>query len=216
MLPEEGGAGDLGGAIRKTRKQLKLSLKELSERSGLAVSQLSKLENGKQRISVDLALRIAGVLHVPVTSFLASPAARPLARRSVVRAGTGTRHETRGMIFEVLSSDFRDKSNLFWNVTVTGRSLEETGGWRSHAGEEFLQILSGSLLLHTQHYEPLLLETGDSILFDGEMEHGYVNSGEAPAVMFMSNSVRPALPPGLGPALLPDPPGSASNDEGNA
>lgn len=194
MVLDEGVAGDLGGAIRQTRKRLNLSLKELSERSGLTVSQLSKLENGKQRISVDLALKIAGVLHVPVTSFLSAPSVRPLARRSIVRAGTGTRHETRGMVFEVLSSDFRDKSNLFWNVTVTGRSLEETGGWRSHAGEEFLQILSGSLILYTQHYEPLLLETGDSILFDGEMEHGYVCHGDAPTLLFMSNSVRQSIP----------------------
>ncbi|WP_151719681.1 helix-turn-helix domain-containing protein [Gemmobacter serpentinus] len=194
---DEGGVGDLGGAIRQTRKRLNLSLKELSEKSGLTVSQLSKLENGKQRISVDLALRIAGVLHVPVTSFLAAPSARPMARRSIIRAGQGTRHETKGMVYEVLSSDFRDKSNLFWNVTVTGRSMEETGGWRSHAGEEFLRILTGSLILHTQHYEPLLLEPGDSIQFDAEMEHGYVCHSEAPVLMLMSNSMRPALPPGF-------------------
>ncbi|WP_442578937.1 helix-turn-helix domain-containing protein [Mesorhizobium sp. ASY16-5R] len=191
---EDGVGSDLGAAIRLTRKRLNLSLRALSERSGLTVSQLSKLENGKQRISVELALKIAGVLQVPVTSFLTAPSTRPLARRSIVRAGTGTRHETKGMVFEVLSSDFRDKSNLFWNVTVTGRSLEETGGWRSHSGEEFLQILSGSLVLHTRHYEPLLLETGDSILFDGEMEHGYVCHGEGPTVLFMSNSMRGPMP----------------------
>lgn len=194
---DDGVANDLGGAIRLTRKRLKLSLKELSEKSGLTISQLSKLENGKQRISVELALKIAGVLQVPVTSFLAAPSTRPLARRSIVRAGKGTRHETPGMVFEVLSSDFRDKSNLFWNVTVTGHSLEETGGWRSHAGEEFLQILSGSLILHTQHYEPLLLEVGDSILFDGEMEHGYVCHGEGPTVLFMSNSILSATAAGF-------------------
>jgi len=41
---------ELGETIRQTRKQMKLTLRELGERSGLTVSQLSKLENGKQRI----------------------------------------------------------------------------------------------------------------------------------------------------------------------
>ncbi|MBT9245446.1 XRE family transcriptional regulator [Gemmobacter fulvus] len=183
-------ASELGETIRQTRKRLKLTLRDLSERSGLTVSQLSKLENGKQRISVDLALKIAGVLQVPVTSFLAAPRPMPQARRSITRAGEGTRHETQGLVFEVLCSDFRDKSSLFWNVTVTGRSLDETGGWRSHSGEEFVQVLSGTLELHTRHYEPLVLNTGDSLLFDGEMEHGYVCLGAGPARLFMSNSMQ--------------------------
>ncbi|WP_137113588.1 XRE family transcriptional regulator [Mesorhizobium sp. GR13] len=188
---------DLGEAIRQTRKRLKLTLKDLSERSGLPVSQLSKLENGKQRISVDVALKIAGVLHVPVTSFLAMPRATPQARRSITRAGEGTRHETTGMVFEVLSGDFKDKTSLFWNVTVYGRSLEETAGWRSHSGEEFLQVLSGSIELHTRHYEPLVLNKGDSVLFDGEMEHGYVCNSAEPAVLLMSNAMPAAMPPEL-------------------
>ncbi len=63
------------------------------------------------------------------------------------------------------------------------------GGWRSHSGEEFLQILSGSLELHTRYYEPLILNKGDSILFDGEMDHGYVCASDEPAVLLMSNSM---------------------------
>lgn len=186
-------ASELGETIRQTRKRQKLTLRDLSERSGLTVSQLSKLENGKQRISVDIALKIAGVLQVPVTSFLAAPRALPRARRAITRAGTGTRHATQGLVFEVLCSDFRDKSNLFWNVTVSGRTLEEAGGWRSHSGEEFLQVLSGVLELHTRYYEPLLLNPGDSILFDGEMEHGYVCAGSEPCRLFMSNSMQHPL-----------------------
>jgi transcriptional regulator with XRE-family HTH domain len=180
---------ELGETIRQTRKKLKLTLRELGEQSGLTVSQLSKLENGKQRISVDVALKIAGVLRVPVTSLLSTPRQVPLGRRSITRAGTGTRHSTEGIVFEVLCSDFRDKSNIFWNVTVTGSTIEETGGWRRHSGEEFLQVISGTLELHSRHYEPLIMTAGDSILFDGEMEHGYAAKGGGPARLFMSNTM---------------------------
>ncbi|WP_158970674.1 helix-turn-helix domain-containing protein [Chachezhania sediminis] len=180
---------ELGEMIRQTRKKMGLTLRELGEQSGLTVSQLSKLENGKQRISVDVALKIAGVMHVPVTSFLASPRAMPQGRRSVTRAGTGTIHATDGMRFEVLCSDFRDKRNIFWNVTVTGRTPEENGGWRAHAGEEFVQVLSGRLELHTRHYEPLILEQGDSVLFDSDTDHAYASISEEPTLLFMSNSM---------------------------
>lgn len=190
-------SNELGELIRQTRKQMKLTLRELSKRTGMSVSQLSKLENGKQRISVEMALKLAAVMEVPVTSFLAIPRRVPQARRTVTRAGTAAVHETDGMRFEVLCSDFRDKSNFFWNVTVTGRSLEETGGWRSHSGEEFIQVLTGKLELHTRHYDPLVLEEGDSVLFDGEMDHGYVNLADSPTVLFMSNATINAQQPEL-------------------
>ncbi|MCC5987127.1 MAG: helix-turn-helix domain-containing protein [Pararhodobacter sp.] len=178
----------LGGMIRSVRKQQGMTLRELSARSGLSVSQLSKLENGKQRISVDLALKLAGVLKVPVTTFLSPLRQMAQARRAITRAGEGLVHEAEGLTFEVLCNDIRDKANLFWRVTVRARTPEEAGGWRSHAGQEFLHVLSGSLELHTGQYEPLLLHPGDSILFDGEMEHAYVCVGDGPAVVLMSNA----------------------------
>lgn len=179
----------VGSKIREVRKASAMTLNDLSRKSGLSVSQLSKLENGKARLTVDLALRIAGVLHVPVISLLRSPKSGVQGRRSITRASAGIQHEGAGMRFEVLCSDFRDKHNIFWRVVLTARTFEENGGWRSHAGEEFIHVLSGSLELHSVHYDATVLNAGDSILFDGEMQHAYVALGREPVVMLMSNSV---------------------------
>ncbi|TIW06247.1 MAG: cupin domain-containing protein, partial [Mesorhizobium sp.] len=66
-------------------------------------------------------------------------------------------------------------------------------------GEEFIHVLSGSLQLHTLHYDPTVLQPGDSILFDGEMQHAYVALGDEPVIMLMSNTVpRDGLAPGAG------------------
>lgn len=178
----------LGEMIRKVRKQHGLTLRALSEVTGLSISQLSKLENGKQRISVDLALKLAGALRVPVTTFLSPPRPNSQARRAITRAGQGLRHEAGNLSFEVLCNDIRDKANLFWRVTVRARTLDEAGGSRSHAGQEFIHVLSGRLELHSSFYEPVIMEQGDSILFDGEMDHAYVCASEEPAVLLMSNS----------------------------
>lgn len=180
---------NVGAQIRQARKDKSLTLQDMSDRSGLSVSQLSKLETAKARLTVDLALRIAGVLGVPVASFLHGPKPEMQSRRTITRANAGLQHEGSGMKYEVLCSDFRDKHNIFWRVTVTARSFEENGGWRSHAGEEFIYVLSGSLELHTIHYDKAILEPGDSILFDGAMQHAYVALNSQPVVMLMSNSI---------------------------
>ncbi|MEW5421630.1 helix-turn-helix domain-containing protein [Amorphus sp. 3PC139-8] len=192
--------GNVGAKIREARKAQGLTLQDLSERSGLSISQLSKLETGKARLTVDTALVIAGVLHVPVGALLFVPRGVAKARRSITRAGTGVVHRGNAMSFEVLCSDFRDKANIFWRVTLHARSFEENGGWRSHAGEEFIYVQDGSLELHTIHYDPVVLNPGDSIQFDGEMDHAYVALGDKPVVMLMSNSVpgdAGVVPPGL-------------------
>lgn len=190
--------GSVGTKIREARRERNLTLSDLSERSGLSVSQLSKLENGKARLTVDIALVIAGVLHVPVASFLFRPKPGLQARRSITRAGSGVMHEGNAMTFEVLCSDFRDKANIFWRVTLKAKSFEENGGWRAHSGEEFIHVLDGRLELHTIHYDPVILQPGDSILFDGEMQHAYVALGDGPVVMLMSNTVPSDRSPPLG------------------
>jgi transcriptional regulator with XRE-family HTH domain len=175
--------------IRVIRSERNLTLKELSEASGLSVSQLSKLENGKVRLSVDTALVLANVLNVPVVALLAKPGGGALSRRSITRAGAGVRHRQPGMEFEVLCGDLKEKQNVFWRVVITAGTIAEGGGWRQHPGEEFLYILSGVLELHTEHYEPVELSAGDSIVFDADMRHGYVAANGNPVQLIMSNSL---------------------------
>jgi mannose-6-phosphate isomerase-like protein (cupin superfamily) len=147
------------------------------------------LENGKAKLSVETAMVLANVLQVPVAALLAKPADESRSRRSISRAGTGLRHVQPGMEFEVLCSDLKEKRNVFWRVILTAKSFEDAGGWRQHPGEEFLFILSGTLELHTKHYETVQLKPGDSILFDADMLHGYSAVGDEPVVMIMSNTV---------------------------
>lgn len=168
-----------------------MTLEALSGACGLSVSQLSKLENGKARLTFDTALTLSGIFKVPVTAFLSNPTTSLVARRSITRRGGGIVHDTPGLRFEVLCSDFKEKRNVFWRVVISGQTIEACGGWRSHPGEEFLQVLEGTLELHSEHYEPLRLESGDSVLFDATMRHGYAALEGRDCVVLMSNSVPP-------------------------
>ncbi|MEM0953065.1 MAG: XRE family transcriptional regulator [Pseudomonadota bacterium] len=186
-------AAQVGARIREARKSKQLKLRDLSVATGLSVPHLSKLENGKARLTVELALEMCTVLGVPATYFFMTPQATPRNRRSVTRAGAGVMHQTPGVSFEVLCSDLADKQALHWRVTVR-TTPEDVGEWRSHAGEEFIHVLSGQLQLQTQGYEPLQLGPGDSITFDGEMPHRYVALGATPAVLLMANAVQGQTP----------------------
>ncbi|MBB3236695.1 helix-turn-helix domain-containing protein [Phyllobacterium endophyticum] len=173
--------------IRHYRKLKHLSLRDLAKTSGISASQLSKLETGKAKLTIEIALKLAGILQVPASIFLTEQAPVAMARRSITRAGSGDHHQTPGLDLEILCPDFKEKHNLFWRVKVTAATFEENGGWRQHPGQEFLLVLSGKLQLYTAYYDTIVLNEGDSILFDADQPHAYV-AVEAEAEILMINS----------------------------
>jgi D-lyxose ketol-isomerase len=44
----------------------------------------------------------------------------------------------------------------------------------SHSGEEYIHVLEGTIVVHTQFYDPVTLKTGESIYIDSKMGHAYV------------------------------------------
>ncbi len=63
---------DIGKSLRKLREGRNLSLRSLSEISGLAVNTLSLIENGKTSPSVNTLSKIAKALEIPITAFFDS------------------------------------------------------------------------------------------------------------------------------------------------
>ena len=54
------------------------------------------------------------------------------------------------------------------------KSLEEFGDLVRHSGEEYTYVLEGRVVLHTEFYDPLTLEVGESVYIDSNMGHAYV------------------------------------------
>ena len=55
----------------------------------------------------------------------------------------------------------------------------------SHSGEEFVYVLKGRVAVHTEHYETVMLEAGDSLYMDSQMAHTYTTAGEEDAEILM-------------------------------
>ena len=61
-----GGSEDLGGFIRAQRRAQELSLRRLSEASGISNPYLSQIERGLRRPSADVLRQIARALGLPI------------------------------------------------------------------------------------------------------------------------------------------------------
>ena len=65
--------------------------------------------------------------------------------------------------------------------TIRARTLDQAGGLSSHHGEEFLYVLEGEVIIHSELYAPAELKRGDSLYFDGTQGHAYVCGSDGPA-----------------------------------
>jgi transcriptional regulator with XRE-family HTH domain len=165
--------------VKTLRQRAGLTLTELAERSGLAVSTLSKIESGQLLPGYDSILRLADGLQVEVAQlFISRLAETPTGRRGVTRKNKGARLHSPHYDYEALAADLSNKKFLPLLATINARSVDEFERLTAHAGEEFVFVLSGEVMLHTDAYEPLLLAEGDSVYFNSRSGHALVSVSE--------------------------------------
>jgi len=169
-----------GPTLRAVRLRRGLTLAEVARRTGLPMSTLSKLENGKMSLSYDKLLRLSKGLEVDMAELLATepaaegPSARLGGRRSITRAEHGGVINTENYLHIFPANDLLNKRFIPIIAEVRTRSLKQFGPLIRHSGEEFTYILEGAIELHTELYAPVLLKAGDSIYFDSDVGHAYL------------------------------------------
>ena len=64
-------------------------------------------------------------------------------------------------------------------VTAMMRQVvEQFGEYVRHAGEEYVYVVKGSIVVHTEFYDPVTLCEGQSIYIDASMGHAYVTADD--------------------------------------
>lgn len=189
-----------GARIRATRLGKGLTLAQLRERTGLAVSTLSKLEMGAISLSYDKLLLVSKGLGVDMASLIepkpqvARAPGLAAGRRTVQRSGEGQLVETRSYRQTYLATELLNKKMTPMFVEIQARSLDdirrEFGGLVQHPGEEFTFVVQGELDFHSELYAPVRLRAGDSIYFDSEMGHAYVKASNEPCRLVCACSPR--------------------------
>jgi transcriptional regulator with XRE-family HTH domain len=180
----------LGERVRQIRHARNWTLEEAARRAGLARSTLSKIENAQMSPSFEAVQKLARGLGIDVPQlFLPAPSDAGAGRRSLTRAGEGRVLSTATYEHEILAPDLTAKRMLPYRATIRARDLSDFDGWVRHAGEEFLLVLTGTVRLYSEFYEPVELGPGDSAYYDGTMGHCVVSSSPEDAVILWVTSL---------------------------
>jgi transcriptional regulator with XRE-family HTH domain len=173
-----------GAALKALRMQRGWTLAEVSKRTELPVSTLSKIENDRMSLSYDKLARISAGLGVDISQLftpqLAGPPGAVSGRRSVTLAGQGQIIETENYGHTYPAADFLNKRFVPVIAELHARTLEEFGEMVRHSGEEYAYILDGTVEFHSELYAPLTLRKGDSLYFDSGMGHAYLAAESGP------------------------------------
>ena len=174
----------LGAFVRRARKDGGITLKELSRRSGVALSTLSKMELGQVSVGYEKLAAVATALGVDLAQMFdprvrAAAAARPTVVRS--RFDSAPAYDAGTYDYRMLATEYPHKRMTPIFGVIRARTLAEFPDFVRHAGEEFLLVLSGTIRILFETGESLLLGREESAYFDSGVGHVYLSRGRAPA-----------------------------------
>jgi transcriptional regulator with XRE-family HTH domain len=168
----------LGSLLRGLRLRNRWTLKEMSERTGIPLSTIAKVEHDRLTLTYDKLLQLSQRLNIRMSDLFSEaegPDGAPItARRSIGRLSDAIRVNTPNYEYFYMCPELRHKRMVPTVTRVRARSIEEFGELVHHRGEEYIYVLQGPVEIHTEFYEPVVLETGESIYIDSTMGLSYV------------------------------------------
>jgi len=162
-------SGSLAERLRRRRKELGLTLKEVADAAGLSVGFISQVERGLTAPSLSSLVSISKILGNEISEFLEQPRSE----------ASYTKHERRKpyqiegqpLAYERISSSFPGQ-------TIHSVIIHMPPGYRSeqisHEGEEMEFILQGSATSELEG-ETVVLHAGDSVHYPSIKPHGLWN-----------------------------------------
>jgi transcriptional regulator with XRE-family HTH domain len=168
----------LGKVLKGLRARHEWTLREMSERSGIPVSTLSKVEHDRLTLTYDKLLQLSQRLGIRISDLFAEPAGpveTPVtARRSIGRLDHAVQVTTPNYDYHYLCPELRRKRMVPIITIIRAKTVEQFGELVRHPGEEYIHVLEGRIEVHTEFYDPVVLEKGESIYIDSNMGHAYI------------------------------------------
>jgi transcriptional regulator with XRE-family HTH domain len=181
---------DLGSRVRELRKARDWTLEQAANQAGLARSTLSKIENGQMSPTYEALKKLAVGLEISVPQLFTPPVKGQVnGRMAITKQGEGSRTITATYEHELLSASLTKKQMLPYRARVRARKFDEFDGWVRHDGEEFLYVLTGTIQLLTEFYEPVEMRRGDSAYYDATMGHNVLSTSEDDATILWVTSL---------------------------
>lgn len=166
---------EIGLLIKKLRKEKKMTLKEVSGKTGLSVSFLSQVERSICSTTLLSLRKISEALEVNPSYFF--PDHIKVDKGMIRRANNNLTSQKQSFNYSDLSGNVQDPS--FTPILVTLLPGDKKGAPFSHAGQEFIYVLEGTLTIILDENEHDLY-SGDSIHLDSNKPHNWFNKTKSP------------------------------------
>ena len=170
----------LASVMRGIRKRKGWTLKQMSERCGIPVSTLSKVEHNRLTLSYDKLQQVSARLDIRMSDLFAESDDREdgkvTGRRSIGRIEDAIRVTTDNYDYFYLCTDLRHKRMIPIVTRIRARSAAEFGDLVKHQGEEYIYVIEGAIEVHSEFYDPVRLSEGESIYLDSSMGHAYLTA----------------------------------------
>lgn len=164
---------DIGSEIKELRKSNNMTLKDLSEKTGLSIGFLSQFERGLSTIAVDSLELIAKALNIELSHFILKPKTK---KEYILKSFEQEVYEVinNKFVHYNLSNNLNKKTFLPRKINILPMGKDENITEYSHKGEEFIYVLEGTLtlFLDSKRYD---LYPGDSAHYNSEKMHNWAN-----------------------------------------
>jgi transcriptional regulator with XRE-family HTH domain len=171
----------LSQRIRDLRRDRKLTLEKLAQRSGTTRSCLSKIENGRITPSLPLLSEVAVALGVTLADLVRGLDDKP--KIAIVREGEripavrSDRANWKAKIQSLIPTRLTKTMDPF---VIKVPANTKPAKALSHQGEEFFYVLKGDVRLEYDG-QTHQLRTGDAAYLNAELPHRLINPGKAAA-----------------------------------
>jgi transcriptional regulator with XRE-family HTH domain len=159
----------VGPRLKRMRSQRGVTLADLSERTGISKSTLSRLETGQRRPSLELLLPLAQSYRVPLDDLVGAPEVGDPRIRLKPRSVNGR---------TVLPLTQQPGGVQAWKIIIP--AAQSTPELRVHDGYEWLYVLAGRIRLILGDRD-LVLGVGEAAEFDTRLPHWFGSTGERSA-----------------------------------
>ena len=170
----------LADVIRDIRNRNGWTLKQMSDKCGIPVSTLSKVEHGRLTLTYDKLQQVSDRLNLRMSDLFAEEdgdaSAKVTGRRSIGSIENAVQVTTDNYDYHYLCTDLRQKRMIPIITRIRAQSASEFGDLVTHNGEEFIYVLEGAIEVHSEFYDPVTLRQGESIYLDSSMGHAYVTA----------------------------------------
>lgn len=186
----------VGARLRELRKRKGLTLKQLSQSSGVPLSTLSKIELGQTSLSYDKLMAIALSLDVEMSAFMQTgdhPTDTAALAGLAIKVSSVNHDEyaTENYQHKFLFGDVGGKVMTPILATVFSRDSDEFIDFIRHRGQEFAFVLSGSVRIVFENGKTIELKKDEAAYFDSSVGHMYLSMSKTPAKVLAVCSDRP-------------------------